>query len=135
VSSPTDSPNDPAPSPETPAADSPSIEESAPSDPAELQEQIDATRADLARSVDTLADKMNVKKQASDKVDEVKQRIEAAAAHAKSSAPPQVQHVIDTVTEKAAPVVHRAQPYRREIIAGAVAALVVLLVIRRRSRA
>ena len=100
-------------------------------DPDELRAQIEHTREELAQTVEAIADKVNVKKQAGEKIDVAKHRLGDAAAHARSSAPPPVQHALDTVGEKAAPVARRAEPYRNQILAG-VGVLLVLVVIKRR---
>jgi len=55
-----------------------------------------------------------------------------AATHAVQSAPPPVQHALDTATAKAMPVAQKARPYSKEILAGVGAALLVLLILRRK---
>jgi len=77
---------------------------------------------------------VNVKKQAGVKVADTKARITEAASHAIQSAPPPFQQALDTAATKARPLAQQAAPYRKEIIAGVGAALLVLLVLRRRVR-
>lgn len=105
-------------------------------DPDAVRADIDRTRAELADTVDQLADKLNVRAQASQKAGAARDRISETAARAKASAPPQVQHVLDRAAEKVAPVAHqvssRAVPHRGKIIAGMLAAIIVLRVMRRR---
>jgi len=110
------------------------------SDEAELaRQQIEQTRAELAETVDALSDKLNAKAQAAEKVGEVKARIAATAHQAKQSAPEPVQRALDAAGAKASPVAHqvaqRTAPYRGKIIAGALAAAVVLIVVRRKRAA
>ena len=114
-----------------------------PSDPDAIRADIEQTRAELAQTVDALSDKLNVKAQAGDKAaaakEAARQKVAAAAAQAHAAAPAPVQHALDSVGQKAGPVVHQAagkiEPYRGKIAAGAVVALIALFVVRRRRRA
>lgn len=103
-----------------------------------VRQDIADTRAELAETVDALSNKLDVKHQAADKVAEVKAKVGESAAKAKQSAPEPVQRALDTAVAKATPaaqqVATKAAPYRGKIIAGAVLALVLLRVVRRRKR-
>jgi uncharacterized protein DUF3618 len=105
-----------------------------PSDEASvLRLEIEATREELAQTVGAIADKVNVKARAEEKVADAKHRVGEVAAQARNSAPPQVQHALDAVGERAAPVVERAAPYRKQIAIGALV-VVVLMLVRRRGK-
>jgi ElaB/YqjD/DUF883 family membrane-anchored ribosome-binding protein len=103
---------------------------------AEIRADIEQTRAELAETVDALTEKLDVKARAGDKVADAKAKVADAAAQAKQKAPEPVQHAIEQVGAKAGPVVHTAaeqvRPYRKQILLGGLAGLVVLLVVRRR---
>lgn len=78
----------------------------------EVRADIAATRAELQDTVDALTDKLDVKKQAGKKVDEVK-----------AKAPEPVQQAVETVS-----------PYGKQIALGTAAAVLVLLLVRRLRR-
>lgn len=103
---------------------------------AEIRADIEQTRAELADTVDALTDKLDVKARASDKVAESKAKVANAATQAKQKAPEPLQHALDQVGAKAGPVVHTAseqvRPYRKQILLGAVAGALALVIIRKR---
>jgi hypothetical protein len=99
-----------------------------------LRAEIQHTRDELANTVAAIADKVNVKARAQEKVSGAKHRVSDVAAQAKNSAPPPVQHALDAVGEKAAPAVQRAAPYRKQILLGLLGALAVYTVVRRITR-
>jgi uncharacterized protein DUF3618 len=113
-----------------------------PSDPEAIRADIEQARTELADTVDALSDKLNVKAQAAGKAtaakEAAKDKVGAAAEQVRAAAPPPVQHALDSVGEKAGPVVQqvaaKTEPHRSKIIAGAAAALVVLVVVRRRRK-
>lgn len=82
----------------------------------EVRADIAATRAELQDTVDALTDKLDVKKQAGKKVDEVKSEVRAKT-------PEPVQQAVETVS-----------PYGKQLALGAAAAVVVLLIVRRLRR-
>jgi 1,6-anhydro-N-acetylmuramate kinase len=96
---------------------------------AEIRADIEQTRAELAQTVDALTDKLDVKARASDKVADAKAKVADAAAQAK-------QKALEQVGAKAGPVVHSAteqvRPYRKQIVLGALAGVVALLIVRKR---
>ena len=111
------------------------------SDPAsvdEIRTDIEQTRAELAKTVDALSDRVNVKARAGDKVGEAKAKVSGAAAQAKAKAPEPVQRALDTVGAKAGPIAHQAaeriRPYRKQILVGVGASTAALLLILRRKR-
>jgi hypothetical protein len=110
--------------------------EPSPADPDAVRADIDRTRAELADTVDQLAEKVNVKAQASQKMNAAAGRIWQTAAQAKASAPPRVQLVLDRAGEKWAPMAQqmsqRAAPHRGKILAGVLAAFAVLILVRHR---
>lgn len=110
--------------------------EPAPNDPDAIRADIEATRAELAETVDALTAKLDVKGQASERADAAKAKVSEKAGQAKAAAPEPVQHAMDTVGAKAGPVTHQVNvktaPHRGKIIAGVGAGLVVLLILRRR---
>jgi chromosome segregation ATPase len=101
-----------------------------------VRSDIEQARAELAETVDALSDKLDIKARAGDKVSDAKAKLAETAARAKQAAPPPVQHALDVAGQKAAPVVsqvsQKAAPHRGKIIAGAVVAVVVLVVVRKR---
>jgi Protein of unknown function (DUF3618) len=109
-----------------------------PTDPDAIRADIERTRSELSDTVNQLSEKLNPKTQATDKVAAAKQAVAERAAKAKAAAPPQVQHAMDQVSAKAAPVARQvsqqAEPYRSKIIGGGVAAAFLLLVLRRRKK-
>ena len=114
-------------------------DEATPTSTEQIRAEIEQTRAELADTVDQLSDRLNVKAQAGRKADDLKHTIVEKGAQAKASAPQPVQQAMDKVGEKAGPVAHQVndatRPHRIKILAGAVAALVVLVVVRRRQGA
>lgn len=120
-----------------------------PADPSEqftnpelLHAHIEQSREELADTVAALAAKVNIKAQAKHKLDEAGERAKDATARAKDATlrakqatPPGVQHAIDVAGEKAAPVARetarRAAPYRKQIIIGSVAFVVLVRILRR----
>ena len=70
--------------------------------PDEIEADIARTRARLADSVDALADKVNVKARAQEKVDEVKTTAQAKVADAKATAQAKVEDVRTTAQARAA---------------------------------
>lgn len=105
-----------------------------PSDPDQIREEIERTRADLAQTVNALSTKLDVKQQASQKANELKQTIVGATMRAKQAAPEPVQRSLDRAGTAVAPAVARAKPYRLHILAGVAGAGFVLVVLRRRTR-
>lgn len=101
-------------------------------DPDQLREEIERTRAEMSATVDAIADKVNVKAKAEEKVADVKQKVVDSAALAKQSAPAPVQSALD----KAGPVAHQVSakvgPHRNKVFLGAAGAVLLLLVVRRR---
>jgi CHASE3 domain sensor protein len=85
--------------------------------PEEIQREIEQTRGELADTVAAVAEKADVKAQARKKVDETKARAQDKVEEAKTRA----QEVPDAARQNPVPYV----------IAGAVAALVVIALIRR----
>lgn len=109
------------------------------SEPSELDKikaEVAQSRADLADTVDELAGRLNVKTQAKAKAQDVRQAAAQKTTQLKQSLPPQVQRAMDTVGAKAAPHARRAnelaRPHRSKILAGTLAAAVLLIALRRR---
>ena len=105
----------------------------------EIRADIEQTRNELAETVDQVIDKLNPKTQVSDKAHAVRDAAAARATQAKEAAPPPVQHVLDSIGQRTAPVAKQVNdataPHRSKIAAGVAAAVVALLVVRRvRSR-
>jgi len=109
---------------------------SEPSEVDQIKAQVEQSRADLADTVDELAERLNVKSQAKAKADDLRSAAAAKATRLKQSMPAPVQHAIDTVAAKATPVARRtaevARPHRSKILAGAAAATMALVILRRR---
>jgi hypothetical protein len=105
-----------------------------PADPDQIREEIEATRADLADTVDALSTKLDVKAQAKSKAHEVQATVSDTLSKAKQSAPPPVQTSLDRVGAALGPALAKAKPYRRQIIAAVGAAAAVLVLARRRGR-
>ena len=104
-----------------------------PQSPDEIRAEIEQTRAELGQTVDALTSKLDVKAQAHDRVDAAKATVAAKATQAKQAAPAPVRNALDQAGSAAAPVIERARPYGKQIAAAA-GALVLLIVLRRRSR-
>ena len=100
----------------------------------EIRAEIEQTRAELGSTVDALTAKLDVKAQAHDRVDAAKASVVAQASRAKQAAPAPIQNAMDSAGSAAAPLVDRARPYSKQILAGAGALLALVVVLRRRSR-
>jgi uncharacterized membrane protein YdfJ with MMPL/SSD domain len=96
-----------------------------------LRAEIEQTRKQLGDTVDKLAAKVDVKAQAKERVEAVKATISDKAAQAKSAAPPPVQHALEQAGSAAAPAVNKAKQYDKQLLIGAVALLLLLIVVRR----
>ncbi len=102
-----------------------------PAGAAEIREEIDRTRADLAETVDALHDKLDVKARAKTKAHDVSATVSTTATKLKQQAPPPVQSALDRGASAIAPAAARAEPYRSQIAIGAGVGVVLLLVVRR----
>jgi len=112
---------------------------------AEIEADIAETRARLADSVDALADKVNVKARAQEKVDDVKSTAQAKVDDVRATAQAKVNEVRATAQAKAAEgqekVVHASHEVGQRVqalprpaqlaLAAAPVLLVVLLVVRK----
>jgi hypothetical protein len=106
-----------------------------PTEPEQLRDEIERTRAEMSATVDAIADKVNVKAKANAAVADAKQKVVDGAVRAKEAAPAPVQNALD----KAGPVAHQVSekvaPHRQKVFVGAAGALLVLLIVRRRRNA
>lgn len=100
-----------------------------------VRSEIELTRAELARTVDALHAKMDVKAIAKERADEVGARATEAYQHAKAAAPEPVQQVIGRVEHAAAPLVAKAAQDKKRTAMVAGGAVFALLLLRRVSRA
>ncbi|GAA2941911.1 DUF3618 domain-containing protein [Streptomyces enissocaesilis] len=98
--------------------------------PEELREQVEGTREKLGQTVEALAAKADVKTQAQQKAVQTKERIAQAAA---AVADKFQEKTPDPVLEKAYQAPESARSNRGLLIAG-VAALVVLVLVRRKRK-
>ncbi|MBV9594226.1 MAG: DUF3618 domain-containing protein [Actinobacteria bacterium] len=101
-------------------------------DPDQIRAEIETTRADLADTVNALSAKLDVKAQARQKLLEVRQEASRKGAQLRGSAPAPVQKSLDRVTAAAAPVLRRAQPYKKQLVAAGAALALFMVVFRRR---
>lgn len=101
------------------------------SDIEKVRSDIELTRAELARTVDALHAKLDVKAIAKERADEAGARAIEAYQHAKSAAPEPVQQAIGRVESAAAPVVAKAAEDKKRTAMVAGSALLALLVLRR----
>jgi uncharacterized membrane protein YdfJ with MMPL/SSD domain len=99
--------------------------------PEHLRAEIEQTREQLGDTVDKLAAKVDVKAQAKERVEAVKATISDKAAQAKSAAPPPVQHALEQAGSAAAPAVNKAKQYDKQLLIGAAALLLLLILVRR----
>jgi hypothetical protein len=99
-----------------------------------VRSEIELTRAELARTVDALHAKLDVKAIAKERVDEAGTRAAEAYQHAKSAAPEPVQQVIGRVEHAAAPLVTKAAQDKKRTAMIAGGAVLVLLLLRRSRR-
>jgi ElaB/YqjD/DUF883 family membrane-anchored ribosome-binding protein len=98
------------------------------SSPEDIQEDIERTRAQLGRTADALAHKLDPKAQAKERLEHARQRGEAAATHARE--------VTRTRTHRAQQAGRRLYRERPTVVLGVaagVAALVVVAVVWRRN--
>ncbi|HZY77408.1 MAG TPA: DUF3618 domain-containing protein [Jatrophihabitantaceae bacterium] len=100
-----------------------------------VRSEIELTRAELARTVDALHAKLDVKTIAKERVDEAGARAAEAYQHAKASAPEPVQHAIGRVEQAAAPLVSKAAQDKKRTAMIAGGAVFALLLLRRLRRA
>ncbi|MBE7189462.1 DUF3618 domain-containing protein [Jatrophihabitans endophyticus] len=112
------------------------VAEPDPSDLDAIRSDIEQTRAELADTVEQVADKLNVKSQVGHKTESVKKAAAEKATQAKASTPEPVQNALNAVGAKAGPPAHRAgeamAPHRGKIIAGLAGGLVIFVIVRRR---
>jgi len=101
------------------------------SDVEHLRAEIEHTREELSHHVEAIADTVTVKQHAPDRVPEPTTAVTDVVTHVRESAPPAVQHVLDNVGTKAAPVMQQAAPYRKQIVLGVLGAVALLLIGRR----
>jgi hypothetical protein len=104
-------------------------------DPELLREEIERTRAEMSATVDAIADKVNVKARAEEKVAGAKQKVVDSAVRAKQSAPAPVQTALDKAGPVASQVSAKVGPHRNQVLLGAVGAVLVLVILRRRRAA
>lgn len=96
-----------------------------------VRSEIELTRAELARTVDALHAKMDVKAIAKERVDEAGARAAEAYQHAKAAAPEPVQQAIGRVEQATAPLVAKAAQDKKRTAMMAGGAVLALLVLRR----
>jgi hypothetical protein len=96
-----------------------------------VRSEIELTRAELARTVDALHARLDVKAIAKERADEVGTRAAEAYQHAKSAAPEPVQQVVERVEHAAAPLVAKAAQDKKRAAMIAGGTLLALLVLRR----
>jgi hypothetical protein len=106
-------------------------ESTRPNSTEQLQSEIEHTSEDLAKTVDELTEKLDVKADAKHRIHAVKSTISDKASQAKQSAPEPVQHALNQASSAAAPAIEKARQYRKQILIG-VAVLLLLLIARRR---
>jgi len=105
-----------------------------PTTASELREEIEQTRAELADSVEALADKVDVPAKIHHQVDHAKEAI-AEVSHKIGDATPEPVHTaLHRAGAAAAPVVDKAKPYRKQIGLAALVAGTVAIVTKRRRR-
>ena len=100
----------------------------------EIEADIAATRERLAESVDALADKVNVKARAQDKVDQTKQQAREKVDETKQ----QAQEKVDQAKAKGTELLDQAKsvprPVQLALVAVPVVVLVVVIITRLRRR-
>jgi hypothetical protein len=106
-------------------------DDSASTSPEQLRAVTEQTREQLGRTVDQLATKFDVKAQAKERVEAVKATISDKAAQAKGAAPRPVQHALEQAGSAAAPAVNKAKQYDKQLLVGAAALVLLLLLVRR----
>jgi len=104
--------------------------------PDAVRANIDRTRAELADTVRPALRQAQRQGTGFGEGEHRKDRVSQTAALAKASAAPAVQQALRRIDQKAAPIARQvsgmAAPHRGKIIAGALAAIAVLAVVRRR---
>ena len=95
--------------------------------PEEIRAEIEQTRSEMGDTVDALTNKLDVKAQAKEKVESVKSTVSDKAAQAKAAAPAPVQKALDKTGDVAAPALHKAAPYTKQIALAVLAAVAVLI--------
>ena len=99
-----------------------------------VRSDIELTRAELARTVDALHTKLDVKAVAKERADEAGTRAAEAYQHAKAAAPEPVQQVIGRVETAAAPLVAKAAADKKRTAMIVGGALLAVLLLRRARR-
>jgi hypothetical protein len=100
-----------------------------------VRSEIELTRAELARTVDALHAKLDVKALAKERADEAGARAAEAYQHAKAAAPEPVQQAIGRVETATAPLVAKAAEDKKRTAMIVGGTLLALLVLRRARRA
>jgi ElaB/YqjD/DUF883 family membrane-anchored ribosome-binding protein len=93
---------------------------------AELQEEIEATREDLADTIDELTSRLDVKSRAHDKVEDVKHKVDDARHKVEDVGHAAADRASDLATDS------QGRPIPAGIVAGAAIAVVVAVVLWRR---
>lgn len=100
-----------------------------------IRSEIEASRAEMARTLDALSIRLNPRVQSHRLADQMAQRAQHAYKQARAAAPEPVRDALDKVIEAAKPYAQQAaaEPKRTAMIAGGtVVGLLVLLRARRR---
>ena len=104
----------------------------------ERRADVARSRAELGAAVEQLTDKLDVKAQAHDQVEQLLTTAKDTAVKLQGAAPEPVQRAVEHAGERMGPVVEdsrqRLEPYRKQAVVGGVVLLLLLLVRRRRSR-
>lgn len=107
-------------------------------DPSEIREAIEATRSDMADTIEALGQKADVKARATDKVNETTEQIKAKASElctrAEQAVPDEARPAVSAAIDQAKSVASTALSTARQRPALTAGVVVVLLVVLRHSR-
>ena len=105
------------------------------SDAARLRADVELTRAELARTIEALHAKLDVKAVARQRAEQAGRRAAQKYAEVKAAAPPPVHRALDQVEVVAAPVAAKAAEDKRRTVMVVAGVFVAVLVVRRLRRA
>jgi uncharacterized protein DUF3618 len=110
------------------------------SKPDAVRADLEATRDELADTVNTLGRKLDMKTRARDTVSQGTSKVSDVVGRARQSMPPNIRRAVDQAAAKTKPIIQRvserATPYRAKLIAGLISSTVIVwAVANRRSHA
>ncbi len=103
----------------------------------QIKADIDDARAQLSEAVDALSAKVDVKAQAKARVEQTREAVAGATDRVREATPDPVRRAVGNAAQRVAPAADsglaKVRPYRKQLLAGLGAALIAVVLFRRRS--